>query len=817
MIPLVLRSLSVLLCVSVTLTLRVLSWPPANCSRQGLPCKATLTNCLDKDWLDKHKYTPSAPEAPQFSVENRLDDAGRLQPVLLAEWKIRDDGSIQDLKATELHVLVMSTNENFCVRFSLKEPLPMRSQSDEQWSFFADMLVLDPGESYRLSVYNIPKPEIKHSSYNVGGDIRVPGCEDPKMKMTQFCEERGSLWQPNITVSQVSAVKGGSALSVKFSPHPFCPEYIVIMRCSTTTHVERAYKTNQTALDVTFSLDKWPLSCCQFDAEIKPLFPACGQDCARPRTTMNICTNNNNTVNPTDAPVVPSYMFVTLGGVVMCVVAVAVGCVLCRRQAKTHKAPASLRTENLQLVQKPPKVLVIYSQDHRLYRDIVLKLCAFLQAKCGTKVLVDLLDTTSVGMLGGLRWLEWQRKQLKNPSDKILVLCSRGVQAKWRAMCGQGRVVLREDVLSSTDDMLTPFLNLVVPDMHKARMLGKYIVAYFDDISSEEDVPSVFDIAVKYKLMKHFEELFFRILDVEKYQPGQVKHIRGIGGDEYFNCPFGMALKDAIETFQAYQLECPDWFEKECMDPEEEIMAESKELIANMQIPPVLEYVPVIREGPPVYINDVEIQHNGHSVHVNTPELNTESQLSSVAEIAPVLYPESNQHPSSLSEVLIDVLPSHNLSLEPVLIADPVVNMPTPHRQNLPLLQVEHSNPSPTEDDEEDSLLPMSQISSQPNQGSLVPPNSLVSYLSESSHASTPSEQLAPSEISHSQPEEEEEVEVLESTGKGQSSGSDLGYISKMSSQQELHPKDPLAALRRLQEELFQDHLRYFDEQPEEN
>nr|XP_020500355.1 interleukin-17 receptor A [Labrus bergylta] len=805
---LLLRTLFVGLCVSVSVTLRVSSRGPLNCSQQGLKCDIMETNCMDRSWLVVNEYTPSGPEELQVSVETRRDEAGQLQPFLLSKWKIKDDGSIRYLNATELHVLVLPTNENRCVRFSLTETLPMRSPSGEKWAFSADMLVVEPGQSYKVSVFNIPKPELGHSYYDVSADISVPGCEDPRMKMTQFCAERGSMWEANFSLSAQ-----GSALTVSFSPDSLCDEYVMIVRCSTTNykHVERASRTKQTSLNVTFSLDKWPLSCCQFDAEIKPLFPSCGQDCTRLQRTLNICTEKKK-VNPTDVPAVPPYTFVTLGFVFMCLVTIAVVFVLCRKPGKTAPAPAHVRGKNLQLPKQPPKVLVIYSQDHSLYRDIVLKLCAFLQAKCGTKVLVDLLDTTSVGMVGRLRWLEWQRQQLKNPSDKILVLCSRGVQAKWRAMCGQGRVVLREDYLSPTDDMLTPFLNLFLPEMHQAGMLGKYMVAYFDDISSQHDVPSVFDIAVKYKLMKHFEELYFRILDEEKYQSGHVKHIEGIGGDEYFNCPSGSALKNAIETFQAFQLGNPDWFEKECMDVEEEVMTESKQLIDQLQIPPVLECVPLIRDGPPACICDIEINESGPSVHVFTPELNAECQLSSVIELTPLVNPEANQYPSNLVQVFTDHQSPSPVS---VYLAEPVVNMPPPPRDNWPLLQVEPSGQSPSEDDEGDSLEPVSQISSQPDQRSSVLQNSSDSNPHEFSHASIQSEYLPEVENSPSQPVEVEEI--LESAGKGQISGSDQGYISKMSSQQEPPFKDPLAALRRLQEELLQDSLAYSDEQPEGN
>ncbi|XP_070784981.1 interleukin 17 receptor A1a [Enoplosus armatus] len=791
------RPVLLLMCASLSAAVRTLTWPPAGCTRQGLTCKVTKSNCMDKNWLDVHVYTPSSPEELQVSVDTRRDGTGHLHPVLVANWTIKDDGSIYYLKATEFHVLVTSTNENLCVRYSFKDKLSMRSPSGEKWSFSANMVVLDPGQRYRVSVFNIPKPEWRHSGYDVSADVIVPDCQDPKMRATQFCVERGSLWQPNISLAPIPAAGGKSALTVSFTPDGLCEEYIVIVRCSTTQHVERAYKANQTTLNVTFSLDKWPRSCCQFDAEIKPLFPQCGQDCARRRRTLDICR-----AKPTDAPDAPPYTFVALGVVFMCAVMAVIMYVLCKKQGRASIAAAPMgggKPQQQQLKQ-PPKVLVIYSQDHHLYRDIVLKLCAFFQAKCGTKVLVDLLDSTSVGMVGRVRWLEWQRQQLNNPSDKILVLCSRGVQAKWRAMCGEGQVTLREDMVSPTDDMLTPFLNLFLPDMHQAGTLGKYMVAYFDVISGPQDVPSVFDIAVKYKLMKHFEELYFRILDIEKYQPGQVNHIEGIGGEEYFNCPSGRALKNAIETFQAYQLENPEWFEKECVDSEEEVMTEANLLIDQLIIPPVLECVPLIRDGPPVYVHEVQISENGNSVHVLTPELNTECELS-VVELTPVVSPEcKHQYPSNLDDVLTD----HLYSPEPINLVEPVLNKPPPPRQNWLSLQEAPLAQMPTEDEEEDSLLPMNQLSARSDQVS----SALQTPLDPPEPQRVQSEYSPPFEIGHSQPVEMED-EVLEPSGKGPNSGSDQGYISKMSSQHEPPSKeDPLAALRRLQEELSQD-LRY--------
>lgn len=431
-------------------------------------------------------------------------------------------------------------------------------------------------------------------------------------------------------------------------------------------------------------------------------------------------------------------------------------------------------------IQQAPKVLVIYSQDHRLYRDVVLKLCAFLQAKCGTKVLVDLLDTTSVGMVGRLRWLEWQRQQMNNPSDKILVLCSRGVQAKWRAMCGHGRVTLREDVLSPTDDMLTPFLNLFLPDMHQAGMLGRYMVAYFNDISSERDVPSVFDIAVKYKLMKHFEELYFRILDMEKYQPGQVNSIEGVGGDEYFSCPSGRALRDAIQTFQAHQLENPHWFEEECVNSEEEVLMEADLLIDQLPGAPVLECLPLIRGGLPVHANQVEINENITSVHHVTPELNPERQPS-VAELTPMVNSgREHLYPWNLDATPAGLLHPHRPPS--VCVAEPVLINPPPARQNWFWMEEEHVGQTPVEHEEEAPL------SAQP-----TPPAS--------------NRQEEDSLLSGRAVELDEE-ELLEPDGKTSNSGSDQGYGSKLSSQHGQRViEDPMAALARLQEELLHNSL----------
>lgn len=220
---------------------------------------------------------------------------------------------------------------------------------------------------------------------------------------------------------------------------------------------------------------------------------------------------------------------------------------------------------------KTQRVLILYSVDHPLYKEIILKLCAFLRAKCGAEVTLDLLDSAYLSVIGKVQWLEMQQERARrSPSHKILILCSRGVAAKWRAMCGGRGVTLREDQASSVGDMLTPALALLVSDFTRSASLERYMVAYFEDVSSEADVPSLFHTTVKYKLMKHFEELLFRIQGLEQHMPGRVNRIFGVAEDDYFLCPTGKALRDAIEAFQAHQLDNPDWFSQELVGHAEE-------------------------------------------------------------------------------------------------------------------------------------------------------------------------------------------------------------------------------------------------------
>ncbi|KAM9570588.1 interleukin-17 receptor A-like isoform 2-T2 [Salvelinus alpinus] len=393
-------------------------------------------------------------------------------------------------------------------------------------------------------------------------------------------------------------------------------------------HSQHVMRENRTSLNVTFELDVWQLPPCEMLIVIQPFFMRCKSNCLHHQTKCNYCSYYQRP--PTYSR---SLMIKALLGLIM-----AGGFLTYLLQKTSHTDPGSqlLTTprgelERVQVQERRRKVLIIYSLDHPLYMEIVLKLCSFLMAKCGIEVVLDLLDSARLGIVGSVQWLDWQREQIVKSSDKILILCSRGVRAKWRAMCdgAETRVILREDVRSPMGDMLSPALSLLVPSFVRSGTFQNYMVAYFEDVCSEEDVPSPFNIIVRYKLMKHFEELFFRLLDKEKHEPGRVNRIEGITEDEYFHCPSGKSLRDAVEAFHAYQLEHPNWFEDELVkDTDADVEVEEPSLEHHAIEQPtespitIRQSVPeCIEDGPSTLINDVTPSERDHTVYSATPHM----------------------------------------------------------------------------------------------------------------------------------------------------------------------------------------------------
>ncbi|XP_066523572.1 interleukin 17 receptor A1a [Hoplias malabaricus] len=758
--------------------LRVLNGSSLSCGIEEVNCTAEINKCFYEEWMKQQDYTPTAPVDLKVRWDIREDENGALVPVIVAQWKVMDDGSIPYLKGAELQVAKIGIGEHLCIHYTFPQKLPgMRNPKGEQWAFSVDRMVVDPGFEYFVSVASLPKPNSGYTNYNINKSIVIPECRDPTMKKTKICIVTGAFWQPNITMEHI-----GPTLLVSFKTVELSKLYAVFVKCGDDRQTKKIFnENNRSLLNVTFDLEAWPRTCCNFNVWIQPFFDMCRNDCVRKNNGFYICPKP-------DVPPKQSMIWIIFAGIFLlfCGLLVFAAWMHCK---KRDPKPKPRNESTFQGILPPERsVLILYSRDHPKYTDIVLKLSAFLRAKCGIEVYLDLLDTTTIGVMGRLPWTEQQKRHIEQSSNKVLVLCSPGVQAKWGAMCGGPRIYLREDVRSPMGDMLTLALQLFTVDIQCPASYGKYLVAYFEDICGLHDVPSMFDLAVKYKLMKHFEELYFRILDVEKYQQGKIHTIDGLGIDEYFNCPSGKALRDAIEVFQTYQLENPDWFEKECLDGEDEEPAVESSPFLDQSIQPIFTCEPVLNIGPPVFEHGVQIHQKDQveSIWISEiPHLNIDFSEKSVVGIQPVqdhvysLYPSVEPPPGiQTSGIYPSVLDSHSC-----LLAKPALQMPLQLNSNevftiggLP------GDDGPVEDDA-DAIQQLMQLQV-----------SLASF-----QVPAP----PPSVDDFHQPEEMEENEMEEPSGKRQSRWSDQGYSSRDSIVREEPQPSSLTATAKLQQVLY--------------
>ncbi|KAJ8411378.1 hypothetical protein AAFF_G00173840 [Aldrovandia affinis] len=773
--------------MTLSTSLRLIEWPPLNCTQEGLRCSANISACSDRGWVKPNYKTPTGPSwNPEPEVMGRRDERGELVPVIVLKWRAPAEGSIDALRGAMVRIMKQSSDQSLCVRYVFLDKIKqMLNPRRERWSFSLERVVVDPGQTYLVSISHLPIPEKGHNKIEKKSPSQVRGvtersntqtrqgrCSDPRLQGTKVCRESGSLWKANLAWNMSTEP---AVLAVSFNSAEFSEKYLVSIRCPDHKHSQTVWKGNQTLLNVTFAMDQWPEACC--DIVIQPFFTRCNNSCIQTERFKN-CSY------PVNKGIKPEMLKAQTGA--------NIDVRKDYQQDTSGKVPATpvpaCQPESLQ-VRNPRKVLLIYSLDHPLYKDIVLKLCAFLRAKCGIEVVLDLLDTAWLGAVGRMQWLDWQKQQIERSSDKILILCSRGVRAKWRAMCGEGRVMLKEDARSPMGDMLTPALNLIIPDFVHCSSFQKYMVAYFEDVSSEDDVPAPFNVTIKYKLMKHFEELYFRILDKEKHEPGKVNRIDGIAQDEYFNCPSGGALRDAVETLQAYQLENPDWFERECVDSEEQV-AESElqhPLLADVGSSPVFECVPECREGPPILVNEVEVNEDSRGVQELIPLVQRGGERLSIHEFHPGFHPSVSQlyysHPVVRGDPAMACVHPSVCDGRPCSKNDVALQEPPALKRNVLNLPDEGGSARDGSFVEDHRGMPTSA-------GALSP--SILRQLQSLQQSLGPSEDVSSVPVGVGDHE------------KRPPSGSDQGYISRSSIHRDPtlggDPLDPLVALSRLQE-----------------
>ncbi|XP_028603372.2 interleukin-17 receptor A isoform X1 [Podarcis muralis] len=566
--------------------LRLLEDPPVfNCSQPGLNCLVRNSTCMDQSWLKASQWTPSAPSSLDVHIDTFLDNEEKLLPVLKIEWKVATDGSVQNLRGAELAVLQVSTNQQVCAQFDLQNNLlfQVRPNGGGRWSFSFNRFEVEPGQTYQVTVHHLPKLSTPGDYNRKSVQFTVPDCTDPIMKTTAPCLQLGSGWEPSLAGRSLD----DETLLVSFNPAMESTNYFIHVTSFEKDGAECKKSTQKISekellqpMNVTIKLERNLKICCEYTVQIQPFFARCATDCIRHSISIPCLP----TTLPYGKEVDNLSVVLPWGLTLICILIVgsAVASViwLARRQKVTHSGTSSsdgTHHELLRMSQSPPplktrKVWIVYSADHKLYVDIVMKFAQFMITVCGTEVVLDLLDERQISEMGAVRWLTRQKQEMEALSSKIIILCSRGTRAKWQAMLGREEltVSLKQDNLLPIGDMFTPALNLILPDFKQPACFGMYLVCYFEGISSERDIPDPFNVTSKYQLMDKFEEVYFLIQDLEKFEPGRIHQIPEISPENYAESFSGRQLKEAVQKFQKWQSEHPDWFKRENACPEYE-------------------------------------------------------------------------------------------------------------------------------------------------------------------------------------------------------------------------------------------------------
>ncbi|XP_076197629.1 interleukin-17 receptor A isoform X3 [Aptenodytes patagonicus] len=640
--------------------------PPFTCSQPDLNCLVRNSTCMEASWLQVPVWTPSAPSSLHVSSDVFCQMDGNLLPVLRIEWKVATDASIQYLRGAELAVMQLNSNQQICAQFDFQNNLPLQVRPDGgRWNFTFDRFEVEPGQTYQVTVYHLPKLGVDGDYNCKSTSFTMPDCKDSLMKRTIPCIKTGSLWEPRIQGKSLD----DTTLLVSFNPWMESARYQIhvasFLNEKTCKMITRDFTEGglQQQVNVTIKIEKNIRACCNYKIQIQPFFAICGTDCLRhsafipcspaPGTDPSAhwrgkCNHNDlQTAAPyTDLPLPPL---------------------------------------------KPRKVWIVYSADHLLYVDVVLKFAEFLMTVCGTDVALDLLEDHQISELGPLPWLTRQKKEMEDLSSKIIILCSRGTQAKWQAMLGSEPVCLKQDQQKPMGDLFTPALNLILPDFKKPACFGMYVVCYFEGISSERDIPDLFNVTSRYQLMDKFEDIYFRIQDLEKFEPGRIHRIREITAENYVDTPSGRKLKEAVQKFKNWQTEHPDWFESEtiCLDNDEELQSLNRESqVDSLLSEPggIVKHQLHLQEPDPncCYVINLHM-HEGESRGCKLqPQLNPCGDLTSRTMVLPmdeappvqVVEPVSSMEDSN-------IIGHHVLSNEDCMEGVPLLETSFPMRNNI--------------------------------------------------------------------------------------------------------------------------------------
>ena len=194
--------------------------------------------------------------------------------------------------------------------------------------------------------------------------------------------------------------------------------------------------------------------------------------------------------------------------------------------------------------EEPKSVFIVFSDDHPLHREVVLKFAAFLQSDFGFQIILDLYDRETI-YTDPAAWLE---RSLK--ADNILVIWSPGSDLRLKNRTGKY-------------DMFSPVVRKIKNDALFERDTSKYIFVYLD-YCSEKHIQSILksDQIKTFKIEKEMKTLLRHLEHTESTR--SISETAATETRDTSSCSdYGRAFKEAMSKMRELAKSNPNWYYKE--------------------------------------------------------------------------------------------------------------------------------------------------------------------------------------------------------------------------------------------------------------
>ncbi|XP_063148922.1 interleukin-17 receptor B [Candoia aspera] len=438
-------------------------------------------NCYKEDGPSpeleqEHRFTPTS----LFNISTKIVERQGICQFNIT-WILNEDASIQHLKATKICV---SPGDLGCIRCDYLERFSTPTMSENQkWQFSFPEFPVEENIDYFIKFYNLPPANLNQDYSGKNIHLTSPGCEDDRLKYCKNCIEKGSLWDPDITICNREL-----ELEVNFTPSNFTSRYKIHLcdsdECDNPVlHSVSTTKENNIRVSEKIRLSDQRRNI--IFKELIPYFPGCGSDCRRYSYYQTVCTKEPI------ADVEETYVgiFIALF-LIVCMVAA----VLYFRSK--HGTVTYVAHFHPVIAQTPTTVLVVYSQE-ACFQHTVLGFAEFLQEYCQSNVIIDLWQKRRIAEIGPVQWFATQ----KEIADKVIFLCPSHPSPSCNSDCKS----IIENHNKNSECMFTLALHSFCSDWKMDSSLHKYMVVSFNETHPGPDLPRPLSICPNYLLMKDID------------------------------------------------------------------------------------------------------------------------------------------------------------------------------------------------------------------------------------------------------------------------------------------------------------------------